>query len=66
MSDGDSIIVMVIMFFCVMIGVYCGEDMGKNKVREEAIKRGYGTWNVINESGKTEFKWKDTNEQTKR
>lgn len=30
---------------------------GKEEIRTQAIKNGYGQWKVIDEEGKTEFEW---------
>lgn len=38
----------------------CGEEMGRNEIKKEAVRRGYGKFVIIDtEDGESEFKWND-------
>jgi hypothetical protein len=44
-------------FLCLFVAL-ATHDSGMEKVRAEAVKEGKAEYVVINEYGKTEFRWK--------
>ena len=45
-----------ILVFC---GILAGSRMGEGKVQEQAVKKGHAEW-VVDCTGKTVFKWKES------
>jgi hypothetical protein len=47
----------IIVVFCAIVGM-ASHEMGKKKIRVEAVKNGHGEW-VVNTEGSPSFAWKN-------
>lgn len=52
---GAALLFVVLFLMMFWLGFVCG----KSSLKSEAVQSGHAYWQVVDDGGKTEFKWKD-------
>lgn len=64
-DNGAGCVLVFMLVICIGVAVvsgFCGAvdgaNVGEQRIRAEAVERGYGEW-VPDKNGKTTFRWKE-------
>ena len=59
-DDRDTGITILLMLAFCIVGIIGGCENARKTLHKQAVTKGHAEW-VVNDSGETEFKWKEIN-----
>ncbi len=64
-SGAVALFLLLIVALMITASWMVGNAMAMTSMRTEAIQRGYADWDVVDDKGRTEFRWRMRDELTK-